>query len=151
MSQWTHVNGNIRIDSFGFLFQDKKLNSAKHQIERILGPMSTWEEPNDKCTLPIGSEGSIEYQTYTNSSENAMARYSVQFWGDLRNYDNFKEILKWFKDICKKFEKDKDNLTCIRNAVLYVDIEFKENYIIYWNNNKRKVEYICIEEGGRIK
>ena len=83
MSIWTHVAGVIRFDSF--LGEDLDLGIPVDFRDSL--------EDFCKCTLPCGSEGSLEYQIYENPDPHSVARWSVQFWGDLRDYDNEEEII----------------------------------------------------------
>ncbi len=123
MSQWTHVNGSIRIDSLRMLGADidfkEMFKTADYESD-----YTEW----DSCNVPMGSEGSIDINIWENLSECAMAAYTVNFFGDLRDYDSEKEIVDWFTKIVENKE------IMIRDAVMCIDIEGREN--TYYASNE---------------
>lgn len=139
MSQWTHVNGNIRIDCLGGSHEEIKQN-----LKEILGAVKNYDhvgmlgENYSECPvsgIPCGSEGSIEYEIYE-----VPRGFNIGIWGDLRSYgaDEIHEIVTWFKKIITQKPK---SLYFIRDAVLYIDIEYGENIILlhdYEKENKYK-------------
>ena len=106
MSRWTHVAGSVRLDDLSFLLEER--NTAK-TVEKILGPMCLFEKWNEKSKIPRGSEGGIEYQIYTNKHDSSIARFSINFLGDLRDFDETDtvEIDKWFRKLLEEDIKDK--------------------------------------------
>lgn len=102
MSNWTHVAGVIRIDSIRCLEQ--------FDFEKHFGKACKWKDPldvwndadkNPEKYLPMGSEGSLEMSTWTNSDTGCLAAYTVSIFGDLRDHDSPDEIIEWFKQKCK--------------------------------------------------
>ena len=117
MSNWTHVAGIIRIDAFRF-------NDYDPDFDRLIGKECLWESPknvwddaenNPDKYLPMGSEGSLQKSVWFNPDANCLASYTVSIFGDLRDHDSTKEIIDWFKKICKK--------VWVRNAVITVTNE----------------------------
>ena len=113
MSNWTHVAGIIRVDGI-----------AEQDFDEIIGkeclwgsPSYVWEdaETNPDKYLPMGSEGSLHKSIWENPNKNCLASYTVSIFGDLRDHDSTKEIIDWFKKICKK--------VWVRNAVITVTNE----------------------------
>lgn len=123
MSQWTHVNASIRFDSL--------LGDGKPTV-RELGIINSYYNPYEFSIIPSGSEGSIEYTIVDTGSENALAANVVVFSGDLRDYENEQEILRYFKRIVK-------NKT-IRSGILEIDIETKDTILYRYRFNKGWVE-----------
>ena len=121
MSQWTHVNASIRFDSIlgqGII------------TEKELGKMCKWEDKDtshwEDSKLPCGSEGSIEYEIVQTGGENSMAAQVVVFAGDLRDYDDDKEILNYFKSITEN--------KMIRSGILEIDVEYKTKLIFIFDS-----------------
>lgn len=117
MSIWTHVNGNIRIDSLRFD------NNEISTIKNILGKIIHFDDNDYKTNLPCGSEGSLEYNIVENPNESDISAFSVSIFGDLRDYDDVDYIEKWFNNILNEF--------LIRNAVLEINVEGQQNIILY--------------------
>lgn len=115
MSIWTHVAAIIRIDAIkGFAGPQ-----TKKDIEDILGPMALWDgkdEDWDACSLPCGSEGSLQYQIWENEDKCSASAYTVSVFGDLRDYNETGSIQKWFNDFC-------DSFLMIRQAVCLAETE----------------------------
>ena len=64
MSQWTHVNGNIRFDCLGDCSYPKNPQwtaGVTEELKRLLGKIIRFDSPSDDWNagtpLPIGSEG----------------------------------------------------------------------------------------------
>jgi len=115
MSIWAHVIGCIRIDGILAIGDDKK------DIEKIIGPMSLWDSWNDDSTLPVGSEGSLQYKIIEYAD--GLPWLVIPIWGDLRDYENISEIKKWWEELLIK-------LGIIRDAVLLIQIEGNEQIIL---------------------
>lgn len=118
MSNWTHVAGIIRIDAFRHSDYDP-------DFDKLIGKECLWESPgsvwddaenNPDKYLPMGSEGSLQKSVWVNPNDSCMAAYTVSIFGDLRDHDSTKEIIDWFKKICKK--------VWVRNAVITVTNEW---------------------------
>ena len=139
MSQWTHVNGNIRIDYIRLSEEDSLIG----KIKEIFGKEILWgdgEKAWDEGTkLPCGSEGSLEYKIYESPDPCHIAAYSVNVFGDLRNYGNndINLIEQWFANIVKVFN--------IRDAVITINDGWSDKLIILC------VVYARNEIGQRIE
>lgn len=117
MSNWTHVAGIIRIDDFRF-------NNKIPDFDELIGkelhfedPLAKWDDAYQypEKYLPLGSEGSLEKSVWINPNKGSVAAYTVIIFGDLRDHDDPREIVEWFRKICDKFT--------IRNAVIVVENE----------------------------
>lgn len=109
MSQWTHINAVIRFDSLravGLPGLPNLGNTCTYESDR-----KDW----DDCNVPMGSEGSMQYQVWDNPHTGSLAAYTAMFWGDLRDYEDDKEILEYFARITKG--------QMIRSGLLEIDIE----------------------------
>lgn len=121
MSIWTHVNASFRLDGYGYI-SDK-------EIEKIFGKQVSYEDLSQYYgkkhkvkTLPMGSEGSLEMTIWHNPDECCVASTTVFVFGDLRDYDSFSELEKWFNEVCKNIRNSR--IICgIRQAVMQVSIE----------------------------
>jgi len=111
MSIWTHVAGTIRVDALRIVEPIPDVMNPR----KVLGPTNLYDEDNPKSTLPCGSEGSLNYDIWTNPEEHDMAAHTVSIFGDLRDYDNLDEIKKWFEDVVGKL--------MVRQAVLTASVE----------------------------
>ena len=100
MSQWTHVNANFRLNSFG------KTNDE--ELIKIFGKSVDYYhmdeiEYDEEQYLPMGSEGTLEMSIWHNPNESCMASTTVSVSGDLRDYGSFEEIEEWFNRCCDSF------------------------------------------------
>lgn len=114
MSTWTHVAAIIRIDAIKGLLGPQ----SKEDIHKVLGPVAEFDGPQeawDACTLPCGSEGSLEYDIWENKDEHCMAAFTVSVFGDLRDYYETESIEEWFNSFCSKF--------MVRQAVCIAETE----------------------------
>lgn len=117
MSNWTHVAGIIRIDDFRV---EDKIPDFDELIGKELhfgDPFAKWDDAYQypEKYLPLGSEGSLEKSVWMNPNKGSVAAYTVSIFGDLRDHDDPREIVEWFRKICDKFT--------IRNAVIVVENE----------------------------
>lgn len=119
MSEWTHVNASIRIDSIRCL---EGIN-----IEKIYSVI---------CNKHIfGSEGGLECNIWDNPNKNCIAAFTFNIFGDLRDYDDSEEILNWFSDICNKL--------FIRSAIIEIDMEYNTVILARWDSeNKELIKYL---------
>lgn len=113
MSIWTHVNGCLRLDGIPTL-----MDCSEKAVRKILGNTCKFddkEEVWDNCTVPKGSEGSIQYSL----AGNGLVVWTIPIWGDLRDFrhEDVHEIVKWFGRITKT----KDMM--IRSFILEVQTE----------------------------
>ena len=131
MSIWTHVNGCIRIDGVPQL----DLKSDVQDVVDIMGNTCDWEDSEEiweKCTVPKGSEGSIQYKIL--KVGDGMVLWAIPIWGDLRDYDNVKEIEDWFMGIIANPD------VWIRSAVLEIEVEGGEYKVITYKNEVENKE-----------
>ncbi len=112
MSIWTQVCGCIRIDgipSIDPMIAERVIDALGHTCSFDDGE-AVWEA----CTVPCGSEGSLQYRIIP--AGEGLVLYTVAVWGDLRDYDNELEIIDWFNDVTR------DSGLMIRSAVLEYQI-----------------------------
>lgn len=113
MSVWTHVTGMIRVGRFNFnegdLFTARTKEGMKI-LKDILGPMAVYKPESDpdckvfgrnydRCKLPKGSEGSLQYNIVSEPVIGSANNYVISIWGDLRNYelsDVSDDLCTWF-------------------------------------------------------
>lgn len=130
MSVWTHVTGQIRLNDLSMMRdpRDPNCRNVVKDVKKILGPISTFYKPNRKCILPMGSEGSLEYDIRQVKDDSNIARFVISIWGDLRDYDaeDAKEIEKWFRELKERFENE-ETYMYFRDAVLKVETEDENN------------------------
>ena len=110
MSEWTHVNASVRIDSMR-LIMDKPDFGVGVQYE---DDESAWE----KCNIPCGSEGSLYINLWEDPSESSLSAYTANIFGDLRDYDNDQEIIDYFNRIVDG--------KIIRNGFFSIDFESRD-------------------------
>ena len=125
MSIWTHVAAIIRIDSIRVPGMGPQ---SKEELEEVLGPVAMFGSSNEdwnSCTLPCGSEGSLQYAIWENKDENCLAAFTVSVFGDLRDYEETKPIEKWFNAFCSKFP-------LIRQAICIVEVEYGETKVFQY-------------------
>jgi len=135
MSQWTHVNGSIRIDHLKVMSDYTDLNSRFKTCGFTDGEIE-WKE----CNVPCGSEGSIQVNIWENPNDHHLAAYTVNFWGDLRDYDDEKEIVDWFTKIIKSH--------MIRDAVMTIGIEYQSYsvYVSQYDEKTNENNVVCIHK-----
>ena len=125
MSIWTHVAAIIRIDTIkGFGMGPQ----SKEELEKVLGPVAKFDgsdEDWNSCTLPCGSEGSLQYAIWENEDEHCVAAFTVSVFGDLRDYDETESIEKWFNEFCGKFP-------LIRQAICVAEVEGGETKVFQY-------------------
>lgn len=126
MSIWTHVAAIIRIDSIkGFVGMGPQ---SKEELEKVLGPVAKFngnDEVRNSCTLPCGSEGSLQYAIWENEDEHDISAFTVSVFGDLRDYDETEPIEKWFNEFCGKFP-------LIRQAICVAEVESGETKVFQY-------------------
>lgn len=130
MSNWTHVAGVIRIDDIrGLIHEDvpdfDKLIGKEMLYEdwKDVG-QKEWEKAFDKRQhkyLPMGSEGSLQKSVWIDEDDHQIAAYTVSIFGDLRDHDSAKDIVKWFQKLLKRIEKQH---YMIRQATITVENEW---------------------------
>jgi hypothetical protein len=122
MSTWTKVVGAIRFDGIAAANSGTFARLSKH-----LGKTCSYKSSNaewDACTVPCGSEGSIQYQivecieNQNDSDSSYIGKYDVLITGNLRDFgiDEVSEIVDWWD----KITTDVPAEFSIRDAVLKV-------------------------------
>ena len=104
MSNWTHVAAIVRVDDLRF--DNNEFNAEKFFEEKFGKELrwtsggDAWEEVEEypERFLPIGSEGSLRMSVWVNPNKSYTAAYTVSIFGDLRDHDDPKEIVEWFKE-----------------------------------------------------
>ena len=129
MSNWTHVNASFRIDSISKI-TDKEISDVFGEVVSYRDSSEVLDEifydsSKKNKYLPMGSEGSLDISIWRNPDENCLASTTVTVFGDLRDYNSFDEIEKWFIRCCESF--------MIRQAVCQVDAENLGRKIFQYN------------------
>ena len=142
MSRWTHIAGLVRIDHLSLSMFGKSDTFGK------LSVVSTFSE-----NIPKGSEGpallhvhawrvaSMEKHDWEATDE--LMEGSV-YWGDLivcgdlRDVgdasDELDGIKTWFSDCCSTLQ-EKYPGTLIRQAILQINVEYKDTILYSWTGN----------------
>ena len=136
MSTWSHVCGCIRIDSFRFPEDEEK---EIQKIKDTLGKTVDYNSEDWDTDLPLGSEGSLNYEVIVNPERSCLAAYTVPIWGDLRDYDNVSEIEEWFEKCCK-------TVGIIRSAVLQVEVEGYGNVCLSWDFDNGAIKKVDLDK-----
>ena len=130
MSIWTHVAAIIRIDSLkGFGMGPQ----SKEELKKVLGPVARFDSSDEdwnSCTLPCGSEGSLQYAIWENENEHCIAAFTVSVFGDLRDYNETGSIEKWFNEFCGKFP-------IIRQAICVAEVECGETKVFQYKEESK--------------
>jgi len=126
MSQWTHVCGCIRYDA---LRMDGMPYSTIEDIKKLVGNTVSFDDPEkkwDKCNVPCGSEGSIQFVFWSNPSPNSLSAFTVAVFGDLRNFgkDDVPKIREWFNKVTT------GKGVMVRNAIVEICVEYEKEPII---------------------
>jgi len=133
MSQWSHINGSIRVDGLGGLIP-KPLFGDLFKTVDYDDPEEKWDE----CNVPCGSEGSVQINIWQNPNPSCMAQYTINVFGDLRNYSDVQEVANWFEKIVKK------SGLLIRSAVLTCAVEFNALHTFVYVNNDEPIKVYTI-------
>ena len=119
MSQWTHVAAVIRFDALRL--------PGMPDMSPQLGTPARWDDGGsfDKCDMPCGSEGSLDYAVWENPHTNSISAYTVMIWGDLRDYQDVDEIAAYLDRITSG--------KMIRSGVAEIDVEFHDKIVLRHN------------------
>ena len=127
---------------------------------QLLGRTCTFDsEPEDweRCSVPSGSEGSIQYKIVEEPLLAAMAAYTVPIWGDLRDFgeDDTQKILEWFNDVCDKCDPSSgafvpNTTPIIRDAVITIDVEGGSYIVLTYVDGKIGVVTLREESGELV-
>lgn len=125
MSSWAHVVGCLRIDGIA------RMGARRSAVEDILGPIAHYDSDDatyDKCTLPMGSEGSMEYAI--TEYDTGLRWIAISIWGDLRDVSSVDSIVAWWGALLDTFRNAAPNPILIRDGVLRVEIEGSDPVIL---------------------
>ncbi len=116
MSNWTHVAGIIRLDSFRIDMYPEP------NFDKLFGKKlnyGNWEDArkHPEKYLPFGSEGSLDKSVWVNPEKSSIPAYTVSIFGDLRDHDSVKDIIEWFKEKCKFCNSDNTHVW-VRQATI---------------------------------
>jgi hypothetical protein len=131
MSYWTHVNGIMRFDSD--VDRDKEMKKMCRTADWDSG-----RTVKKRCNVPMGSEGSLDVSLVVKKSNIGQSRkYTLSFFGDLRDYPQKKEkdIMKWLTNLIKEHD------LIVRDAVVTVNEVTYRHYV--------NVGFQKIHEGAR--
>lgn len=132
MSQWTHVCGCIRYDSIrmaGMFF------NTIDKIKTLVGNTCSYEDPEekwDKCNVPAGSEGSIQFVFWANPHLSSLSAFTVGVFGDLRDFgeEDVPKIKEWFNKVTI------GKGVIVRNAIIEICVEgIKEPIILRYDDD----------------
>lgn len=127
MSVWTHVNASIRFDGIRGI--------TELPDEKAFGEIRRFEDRDvwGPTILPLGREGSLEYQIINNPDPSSTSCMVVVFWGDLRDYYEHEPILEYFEKITEG--------QMIRSGILEISVGSEENpHIFRFNQDSQKWE-----------
>lgn len=125
MSTWTHVAATIRFDAL-------RLPGMPNQ-KPDLGKSCDFESESadwDACTVPCGSEGSLQTQLWENPHPTHMAAYTAMIWGDLRDYADVEEVIGYLDRITEG--------RMVRQGVAEIEVECQEPVIVRFDGEQRK-------------
>lgn len=133
MSNWTHVNGSIRIES---LPQNNDL--ILEDIEKCFGKIIEYEDLVHYgwySKVPCGTEGSLKYDFIPNEEENSMNAGVLVIYGDLRDYTSQFNVVDWIKQAVSMSE-----VWWVRSCAIKIDTDNKKSLILYDNPDIEKVD-----------
>jgi hypothetical protein len=143
MSRWAHINGSVRIDCWSSI---EKRAGYKKYVESILGKQYDFEDvliltlkkENTETTLPMGSEGTINYTIWENPDKSAIPYMTVNIFGDLCDFGGtsieLQSVIDWFKNVLVQVD--------FRSAILELDTEdgYKTVLIGKYIDNTDKIQ-----------
>ena len=132
MSQWTHVNGAIRYDALRI--EGMPFNTLE-SYKTLLGNTASFEDDEeawDKCNVPTGSEGSIQFNFWANPDLRHLASFGVHVFGDLRDFgkEDVSKIKEWFKRVTTT------KGVMVRSAILEINVEGSEPIILRYEDKE---------------
>lgn len=140
MSVWAHVNGSIRVNS--------------HVDANRFKTFTYYSSYEDKkaCNVPRGKEESLQVQVYNYPDDND-ARSVLNFFGDLRGFDDHQEIIDWVVKVILQFDLRVLNGIINIDDKVYVymeDISYEDEYYTISNQRFECIyKYSYISQGGK--
>jgi hypothetical protein len=170
----------IRLDSLGTTVikvpegtpEGWKNNIIRQAVELAVGctcDYGSTSEEWDHCTVPCGSEGSIQYTvTPSGKGDNRVDWGYVAIWGDLRGFgwEEFPQITTWFAKVLSQLRKPPgfkpvDQMTraekvawalssfMIREAVLCIEVEGQdEKVLLVWSSRDEQAKESHVQPGS---
>jgi hypothetical protein len=135
MSQWTHVAGMIRVDAMRSVIPARVTD-----VEDVIGYSYYYDWDSDDLhkvenastgpSVPIGSEGPIQYSVNVNPHLPSLAAYDVAVWGDLRDFgeESVGQIGDWLARIVTDV-KASQRLLSLRDLVVKVSVEYGPTFL----------------------
>lgn len=123
MSQWTHVNASIRYDThIGIGLPDFGYN------------------------VPEGSEGPLTISIWQNPHRMMSASHTVSIFGDLRDYNDVEEILRYFTRITTENYDSMDSKLDVRSGTLEIIRDWIDTKLFRWDSEVNEwIQYIPLE------
>lgn len=141
MSRWAHVNGSIRINA---ICSNCKEGEIAEDIQKCFGTTVDFLDPAevwDECTVPCGSEGSLQYEFIELNNKNSMNCGIVVIHGDLREYCNKQEIIDWIKKAISSSE-----IWWVRSLCIKIDIDYEKSIILIESDDDDKIIHILEDD-----
>lgn len=132
MSQWTHVAGIIRFDALRILGMPAQVNQNPSEFMGNTFEYEDDAETWNACTVPRGSEGSLQYVVWVNPHPTALSAYTVTVFGDLRDYDDEAEIISYFRGVVEG--------RLVRQATFEVAVEYQPPRVFHYVEDHGFVE-----------
>jgi len=132
MSTWAHVLGLIYYDYWAMSTHPRPADASMERACEYI-----YREAQNRA-IPCGSEGGLSLDICKGSRGPILV-----FSGDLRDYENEAEILKFVKSMCdlpENWNKKHNNVAqCVdvRNLCVSVHVEFKDYIIVYDYDHKK--------------
>lgn len=124
MSEWTHLTGCIRIDTMPNIDDNIFISILKQKFGNTWS-LKVVDSRYELCTIPKGSEGSVQYNILKTGSGSSLSWGLITIWGDLRDYDDPEEIFKWIKESCNSLD------FWIRSCCVEVNVNHSKQYLIH--------------------
>jgi len=127
MCRFRHGNivaGCIRLDALS-------AKDITNVIENAFGSTCSYDDPEtfwNVCTVPCGSEGSVQYHIRYTGHAASVSWGLVAIWGDLRDYDNYNAIYEWIKQALAKLQEQH---IWVRQCSVVIEVEYSHQYLVY--------------------
>lgn len=98
-----------------------------------LGKTCTYDSPSadwEACTVPRGSEGSLQVHLWTNPERMHAAAFTATIWGDLRSYESVDEVVEYLDRITQG--------RMVRQGIAEISIEYRDPMIVRFDSEHSK-------------